>query len=508
MKIYCSFFLLFAFPVFAQPLNDTPLARVGNITITSREFLNRFEMTPGFQRHNKASIEAVKAEFLLSMIAEKLLVLNAEQQNLETDSFYNQMIYSVERLLVRDELYRKEVSQKVEISEREIQEGIRRLRQDLKIYFLFAREKSTADSLYTFIKNGRPLESFTVEKVTSHPSFKSVDSAVARFGDTEEPMENVVYSLRLNETSKPFFLNDGYYLVKVMGKTINIVAGDKELKAEREKVLQIIRKRKELKRMSAFMSTELKNTKTEIVTALLKKILDVLYQYHKGNNRVPDTTQFFLGANAVEAVRYAMGVDFQKPLVLFPNKNWSVEQTLELMVTAGLISPQPTYQRLRIDFEQRLRDIIDQEYLTELGYQRNLNHSNEVRKDMKVWRDAYAAQYLRKRIADTVSLSQKDLEEGKQYFSSDSVTLGNPKLLEEKVKAIKVDGEMEKFIGALANETRLTIYEKNLKQLEVTRSPSLVFRFLGFGGRMFAVPFVIPQVGWIQYLKQGSVQLP
>lgn len=485
---------------FAQNKDNLPLAKVGAITITSQEFLNRYEMTPGFQRNNKANIEASKAEFLLSLIAEKLLVENAKQQNLEMDSTYNAAIHSVERLLVRDELYRKEVSQKIEITEREIKEGIRRSRQDLKIYFLFAEKKETSDSLYSLIKKGKPLESFR--------TFAGLDSAIARFGDTDERMENVVYALKLNETSKPFFLDDGYYIAKLMGKTVTVTVGEKEVQDEREHVQQILRKRKELQRMSIFMSEELKHTKTEINAKLLKKIIDALYQNHSVKNNIPDTTQFFLDASVVEAIRPLMPEDFSKTLVTFSSEQWSVEQTLEIMIRAGLITQHPTYEHLRIDFEQRLRDIIDQEYLTHIGYRKNLNQSTDVQNDLKVWRDANLAQFLRQKIVDTVQITQKDLEEGRKYFSGDSLAMSDPKKLEEKVKALKADGVLEKVIGGLANNTGFTIYENNLKKLEVTRSPSLVFRFLGFGGRMFAVPFVVPQVGWIQYLKKGSVQLP
>jgi hypothetical protein len=49
-------------------------------------------------------------------------------------------------------------------------------------------------------------------------------------------MEEVIYNLKLNETSKPVQLEDGWYLVKLMGKTVTVVVGDKEKKAVRERV--------------------------------------------------------------------------------------------------------------------------------------------------------------------------------------------------------------------------------------------------------------------------------
>jgi hypothetical protein len=73
---------------------------------------------------------------------------------------------------------------------------------------------------------------------------------------------------------------------------------------------------------------------------------------------------------------------------------------------------------------------------------------------------------------------------------------------------IKRSDLLDRIVGSVANGTEITFYEKNFNDVQVTTAPSLVYRYLGFGGRMFAVPFVIPQTGWIKYWDNKDVKLP
>jgi len=41
------------------------------------------------------------------------------------------------------------------------------------------------------------------------------------------------------------------------------------------------------------------------------------------------------------------------------------------------------------------------------------------------------------------------------------------------------------------------IYQDRLLRLKLSSVPMTTFRILGFGGRMFAVPFVDPQIDWL-----------
>ncbi len=64
------------------------------------------------------------------------------------------------------------------------------------------------------------------------------------------------------------------------------------------------------------------------------------------------------------------------------------------------------------------------------------------------------------------------------------------------------------LIAKAAKDRGYAIFEDRLKQLEVSPVPMMTFRFLGFGGRIFAVPFVDPQLDWIGVEPPASEVLP
>ena len=501
------FCIIFSGIVSAQKPDDIPLVKIGNITITKTEFLSRYELTPGINRR-KSDTEANKAEFLLSMIAEKLLIVKAQQEGWDNDSLLNNAVKEIERALVRDELYRQEVQSKIVLTETEINNSVRRSLNDMKVYFLYAKTKEGADFLYSQIKKGKVLESFSFT-IESKDEFDGPDSAIARWGDVDARMEQVIYNLKLNETSKPVQLEDGWYIVKLMGKTVTVLVGDKERKGVREKAESVLRKRKEQKRMTEYMNKELREIKTEVNARLMKSVIFHMWDIaQKKYPAINDTTMFYTDKSVIDSLRARMNDSIRMPFVTFPHDSWTLELTLEKIVESNLATPRPSLKKIRMDVELRLRDLIDQEYLIQTAYKKDLHQSATVRNDLKVWRDSYLSQMVRNRTEDTVVVSQNDIEELKRIFYNDTSIVNNNTVAKEKMKQLKIQNNLDRYVGTIANGTEIIFYEKNFKDVQVSSTASLVYRYLGFGGRMFAVPFVTPQTGWINYWQNKDVKLP
>jgi len=64
------------------------------------------------------------------------------------------------------------------------------------------------------------------------------------------------------------------------------------------------------------------------------------------------------------------------------------------------------------------------------------------------------------------------------------------------------------LISRAARDRGFEVYADRLKQLTVTPFPMVAYRFLGFGGRMFEVPFVEPQLDWLQTEPPAETILP
>ncbi|MGD0339576.1 MAG: hypothetical protein ABSB78_12405 [Bacteroidota bacterium] len=76
------------------------------------------------------------------------------------------------------------------------------------------------------------------------------------------------------------------------------------------------------------------------------------------------------------------------------------------------------------------------------------------------------------------------------------------------LRPIKQKKILDASIAKSARQRGYDIYTDRLKLLKVSSVPMMTYRILGFGGRMFAVPFVTPQVDWIGVENPEKVLLP
>lgn len=74
------------------------VATIGTQAISAADFLERFELMPWPKKDVKSRIEYTKLEFLYSLIAEKLLALEATNQNIGTDSVTVKMQSNLEQI--------------------------------------------------------------------------------------------------------------------------------------------------------------------------------------------------------------------------------------------------------------------------------------------------------------------------------------------------------------------------------------------------------------------------
>jgi parvulin-like peptidyl-prolyl isomerase len=101
-------------------------------------------------------------------------------------------------------------------------------------------------------------------------------------------------------------------------------------------------------------------------------------------------------------------------------------------------------------------------------------------------------------------LVKKDYPTGESdsSFSSLMQKTANDASIFKKKKLLDI------FIAKIAQQRGYAIYADRLKQLKVSNVPMMTYRILGFGGRMFAVPFVTRQVDWIGVENPDTIPLP
>src|ERR1035437_6764196 len=119
--------LVFSFLIFSQnQLGKGVLAKVGKNVISGEEFSERYEFTPQFRKQNKQMKNSLKLEFLYSLIAEKLWADESAVEGMDTTEAIRFAGEQIEKMYVRDELFSREIKDKVQISDLELIRGTAR----------------------------------------------------------------------------------------------------------------------------------------------------------------------------------------------------------------------------------------------------------------------------------------------------------------------------------------------------------------------------------------------
>ncbi|MGA7160817.1 MAG: peptidylprolyl isomerase [Bacteroidota bacterium] len=77
------------------------------------------------------------------------------------------------------------------------------------------------------------------------------------------------------------------------------------------------------------------------------------------------------------------------------------------------------------------------------------------------------------------------------------------KLISDRLKYLT-----DNYVAQLADNFGVDIYANRLAGTHVTSLPMLMFQLLGFGGRMFACPLIVPEASWVQYWDVKKHLLP
>lgn len=153
VSLRCAFFLAcVAVPgAAAQTHSETPetevVATVGPRMILARDVLERIELMPWPGKDRPSMRDSVALQATLSLVAEKLLSLQASSLRIGLDEESAARFASLERALARDELYRQEIAGRVAITPGESSIALRRYAVQLRLAVFAVRDEQDARQL-------------------------------------------------------------------------------------------------------------------------------------------------------------------------------------------------------------------------------------------------------------------------------------------------------------------------------------------------------------------------
>ncbi len=597
MRLHSTLFLLLMtlLPALLVPQTEQVptgvVAKAGNVFVTEKEFIERFELSPALHRGRKSRLEDAKLELLYSIIAEKLLAQEARERGLDRDSAFQSSFDVLRKILARDQLYREEVSSKVDVSEREVLQAIAEAQREILISFIYFQSKDAALFLRNQMKSNADFAAMQIDSSLG----ATRDTATVIWGDAEPPIERAAYRLQNREISPVIAAGSGYYILRVEGTKRNAFYASLAPSVLKEKILSKLRERKEQTRLDQFVREVLNNRVGYSRSQPLRILSRALEQVFAASTSAAPTA---LSQAMAAEVRQRCRTILADTLAVAGSVVWSTDEIIVRLQEKGFSVDSAGLGNLAQRVNLQLKIWVQQELLEQEALARRLDQSLVVQRQLDMWQQSMMAQqmmaYLKKQVnvsesevwaaiyyvdssiviprvhvrelrtstPDEMQQALRDLDRGESmvtvihrwcrdsslrvlngisppfpvserypvgelawqmdigqrygpvregsdfiYFellSKDSLgarrdtSVANARRTAlSEVRRQKEKRLIDLFLAQVSSSRGFMIYQDRLMRLAVTPIPMMTFRILGFGGRMFAVPFVDRLIDWI-----------
>ncbi len=603
--IAISFLLLITVELYSQNFIDKSVARVGNLMISDQEFLERYEMTPGFNRHRKSTIESQKIEFLFSLIAEKLWALESINRGMDTTDVIKFTTESFTKMFVRDALFKKEIQEKSIASDQEVLEGLNKSMAKLYVNFLFSNDLEEINFLFKLLNEGIPFDSILAESVEKDEQLSPIEVV---FGQMDESLEETLFNLKIGEFTQPILTSDGWYIFKLVNRSEQLMDGNVSREDAEKTVRKTLEARKLIANQKEFYADFFRDKQVDInpeLFEMLAKNISTLFEYKKKNYQLKENELMNLETPDILKMEEVFGDKLLSlNFILFDKDPISFGKYLRMLVFDGYNASDYKLNFIRASLDTRVRRDIEKELLFREGKNRGYDELPEVKKEVETWREHYLFQALKDQYKDSAQVSEdevyryyqrnhkpewipmqvniieiltdsleivqkifNELNDGKDFKEicnkynkrewtkksggeyglfpvtengeigriASTMNVGDiygplelkegysifklidkqeqkliPEQPYEKVKDKyrhdltyqKLYKKMTDFTYALSVKYGVSLNLDLLEEISVTTLPSFGIRFLGFGGKMTAVPLIAPNVDWAeQWIK-------
>ena len=416
--LFFSFVLLVqtAHSQFGYQTNQLPLdtlATVGTSVITAKDFLERFELMPWPRKDVKSRIEFTKLEFLYSLVAEKLMAMEAAAQQIGYDSATQSVQYNLERIFVRDELYKREVLPKIEISSNEIQKGLSRYAYELEVEVLGILSKEEGELLYKKYKQSKNKRATL--KYFYDSLYVPVDTVRLSFGSADLALEEGAFAIDKDSLSKPIESSIyGTVMLRLLKRYTNPEYAKFNRQDQTHKVWNIIKGRKEDSLVvKAFVSVTA-SQRAEAHHDLFFMLADTIHALMSlDSNAYRTKNVYLLSASLLDDIRNRLGTYLQKDFVTFTSGGspMTLGEVLLGLSNNYVVFPNLQKQYVQWVLDNNIKTVIQNELLTREGLRKNLHQSENVRHDLSTWMDNRRNALLIRAILDTVAVSESEIEE-------------------------------------------------------------------------------------------------
>ncbi len=406
---------------FSSLPTDT-LATVGTRAVTARDLIERIELMPWQGKDKPSQMDSAKVKALQSLVAEQILSMEAAAQGIVDDSTFRMLSRNVEKLMVRDELYKREVQGKVSVTQDEIRQGLNRFARKVNALMINAGSEAEGAALSKMLRSGVRLDTLARAKKLV------IDTARVKFGMLEKSQEDAVYSLSSGKpVSDPLNVPRlGWVVLYLLDRSPD-PEYSKLSQSDRQKVVtQKITRRKEAARASVYVADELASRRAEVKPAAFQLVAETLHDLFEGDTGFYRNEAGYRLDKVAGAAEARLEAHLDDVLVDLGEEGMTVQDVLEAWRNFDFLIPTLEKKEFLRQVNGAIREIVVREFLTREGYRRKLEQTDAVRHDVEVWMNSWLANALSQKIVSGTTVTEQEVTD---YLVSHPDEVGNSYLV-------------------------------------------------------------------------------
>lgn len=398
----------------SQPAENKVIAKISSEIISESEFIERYELTPQLFAGMRGAEEALKKEVLYSLIAEKLWALEAHSIGLDNSDLIKSTYKAIEKMYVRDALYREEILNKVQLSENYLSEAFRRNSLILDLHYIFSNDEYEIFKIYNQLNSGTDFYSIFLQRPESGLQEKPYSVS---YGQMEKVVEDKLYGLKPGDITEPLKAPNGWYIFRLLSTNQRIIENSHESEEQKKYVLKVAETTITDSLYKSFYTNFFKNVNAETNRELLFRLSDSIVQALKVQSvkkNISAGDRIYLNSDDLYTMEEALGKEILNSVFIKANdQTATVDDFLqELSIEKFYVdSLDNDHIRGRLNFY--VKRFIEHELLAGEGYKRGLQNLPEVRRYLNIWKSYFLSESLRNKIIDSIEVTDNEAYE---YF--------------------------------------------------------------------------------------------
>ncbi|GAB1348663.1 hypothetical protein MASR1M107_08750 [Ignavibacteriales bacterium] len=403
-------------PVFAQD-NSAILSEIGSEKITANEFKFRYELSPFVSHKNGWNKDSLKADFLYSLIAEKLWYLEALDKGLDRTEIFKFYFNPVRDIYLRDALFKKEVESAIIISPDDITQGIFKAGRTLKMSAFVSKDSSLIYQFHSMISK----KTVSVDSILKLPQFVSIaqNPFEVELGTLmDEEVEDLLFSLKPGEFTSPINSETG----RIIFLSKDIISKPLDLTDSKtsQQIKQKIKERRAMHRTRDYIRELTAGITINIDETSFRNAGDAIFTVLSGSivkGKTAADSSRILTDGEFASVKTILGDEgLKQPLFSLKTKTVTVWDFLANLAFEehrfNLTNKKLLLQKLN----KIVKDFVQQQILTSEAERQGLESLPGIQKEFVSWKQNILSQMLKVSFLDSTRVSDQEIED---YYRKD-----------------------------------------------------------------------------------------